>query len=436
MPTGRPAFVALSLVATLAGGCARGSAGGGASTTTATSTTSTSTPPTTTIVLPGEGTAGAGDVVLTPLAELEWPTALAARPGTDDLYIAEQLGRVRVLRPSGTDARGATYRLDPAPVLDIADEINLAEPGGEAGLLGITFSPDGTRLYVSDAQHLTDGPRPRFRRRLAEYRIAGDAVVKASRRTLVELTKPKPQHNAGQVAFGPDGYLYAAFGDASPNGLNDLRKTGQDPTDLLGGIIRIDPLGPPAGHPYAVPPGNPFADGVGGAPEVWIYGARNPWRFSWDRATGDLWVADVGELHREEINFLAQGTDAGANLGWSNREGTLPFKGRPEPDDHHPPIYEYDHDTGGCAVIGGSVYRGVGIPKLRGVYVFSDFCDHRLRGLVQRAGRVTRQVDFTLDIEIDSTEWPLSFAEDGDGELYVLTSARVYRLDEDEQLTG
>ena len=215
--------------------------------------------------------------------------------------------------------------------------------GGEQGLLGIAFSNDGNRLYAA----FTGLDERQY---LVEYRMSGGAADRRSRRDLLVIDDERPNHNGGMVAFGPDGYLYWAMGDGGGGG--DPEDTGQDPSDLLGSILRIDPDVAPEERDlvaYSIPSGNPFAGG-GGAPEVWAYGLRNPWRFSFDRATGDLWIGDVGQDQVEEIDFLpadgsGHGAGRGANLGWSAMEGDERFEGRQPPDGAVAPIFTYPAPT-------------------------------------------------------------------------------------------
>lgn len=366
------------------------------------------------------------DLTIAPVANLQYPTAMAARPGTDALWVTEQAGRVRVLRP-GLDG---ALSLDPTPALDISEEVGPDEVGGEPGLLGLAFSADGARLYLSYTHAL--GPDEGWDRRIAEWTVSGEQVVPGSQRVLLSFHKEHPQHNGGDVRFGPDGYLYAGFGDTAPVG--DAFETGQDPTDLLGGIIRIDPARPEGEQAYGVPPDNPWItgehEGRDGLPENWLYGTRNPWRFSFDRATGDLWVADVGDLEVEEITLLRadeSGLDAGrgANLGWSDMEGSQPYRGRDEPADHHPPLYDYEHSTGGCSVIGGYVYRGHAIPALQGTYLFSDYCAPTLRGIRVADDGTEAEVG---ELGAEPPDSAVAFGEDLDGELYLLTSTGVYAI--------
>jgi glucose/arabinose dehydrogenase len=361
-------------------------------------------------------------LTLAPVANLQYPTAMAARPGSSTLYVTEQAGRVRALRPQPD----GTLALVPNVVLDVTGEVGPDQPGGEPGLLGITFSPDGSRMYLSYTVNLDDGQR--YLRRVTEWQMAGDLVVASTRRGVLEVPKRYPQHNGGDVRFGPDGHLYVGIGDTAP--VADAFETGQDPTDLLAGILRIDPTGTGPARTYGIPEDNPWAggsfEGRPGAPEVWLYGTRNPWRLSFDRETGDLWVADVGDQRREEITRLPadEGGGRGANLGWSQMEGTAQYRNRSEPEGHVPPTYDYAHSSGGCSVIGGFVYRGTAIPDLEGTYVFSDFCQPDLHGLrVHDDGSVA-----VGPLGASLPDSALAFGEDGDGELYALSATGVYAL--------
>jgi glucose/arabinose dehydrogenase len=223
-------------------------------------------------------------------------------------------------------------------------------------------------------------------------------------------------HNGGQLVIGPDGYLYIALGDGGDGG---PAANGQDTSTLLGSILRIDPeAGSKDGPAYGIPPGNPFSEGEEGKPEIWLYGVRNPWRFTFDTLSGDLWVGDVGEDAYEEIDLLPAvgGFDAGRgdNLGWNEMEGTHPFDGGENPPGGVLPLFEYGRDQG-CSVIGGYVYRGEEIPDLQGTYLYADFCSTGLRGLQIDRGTI-----------IDSREWavnaaePHSLGQGDDGELYLL----------------
>ncbi len=339
-------------------------------------------------------------VRLAEVATLDAPTALAVRRGDDAVYIAERGGRIRVLR------RGAVA---PKPLLDISGDTTV---DGERGLLGIAFSAAGDELYVSYTDPAGDS-------RLAAYRMDGDAVDLRSRRELLRVEQPFANHNGGNIAVGPDRLLYLGLGDGGSAG--DPQGNGQDLGTLLGALLRIDPRG----DPYRIPRDNPFVDRAGARPEIFVYGLRNPWRFSFDRATGDLWIGDVGQGEIEEIDVLPAGKAAGRNLGWDLFEGTRPFEpaGDP-PDDLVAPVAEYGHSDGRCSVTGGYVYRGEAIPALRGAYVYGDFCGGQIVALAQRGGTLGDQADLGITVE-----QLVSFGEDRDGELYVLSLAGpVYKL--------
>jgi len=341
------------------------------------------------------------------------PVEAAPRAGDEGLYVATRAGRVFRLV---TGER-------PEPVLDLTklvDDQN-AKPGvgSEPGLLGITFSPSGDRLYVSYTATWSAAKKSVIWT-LDELRVDDDGIDAPSRRTLITVRKQQAQHNGGALRFGPDGYLYTSIGDGQPSG--DAIETGQDRSDLLGSILRIDPR-PRGSNEYSVPRDNPFVDDEG-ADEIWAFGLRNPWRFSFDRVTGDLWVADVGAKEAEEIDFLpsVSGRGRGANLGWSLVEGDLVLDGGP-PSGYVAPIHSYQHDRNHCAIIGGFVYRGHAIPQLRGAYLYSDYCGGTLRAIARVGGGVA---DRSLRTTLRN---PSSIAEDADGELYVLSlKGDVFRI--------
>jgi glucose/arabinose dehydrogenase len=379
-----------------------------------TSTEQAAPDPTSSTEPPAKGTLDTVELETREIAKLDEPIALAARPGSPDLYIAEKGGRIRLIKAEedqfGNDAGKITYKLQTTPLLDISDRVI---NDGERGFLGMAFSSDGRKLYV-DYTRQPDGHTI-----VAEYTL-GDSprIDKGSRRELLLVEQPFPNHNGGQLVIGPDGYLYVGLGDGGGRG--DPSGHGQDTSTLLGSILRIDPESPADGREYGIPDGNPFADGEDGAPEIWLYGTRNPWRFSFDSDTGDLWVGDVGQDAFEEIDRLPadHGFDAGkgANLGWAEMEGTHPYKGGTNPSGAVLPIFDYGRDDG-CSVIGGYVYRGEDIPGLQGTYLYSDYCAGGVRGL---------QVDG--DTIIDHRTWdlpfedPYSLGQDDAGELYVLLS--------------
>jgi glucose/arabinose dehydrogenase len=339
----------------------------------------------------------AADVRLTQVATAAAPSAGVAGPG-GTLWIAERGGTVRVLDGDRWSE----------PVLDISAETTT---DGERGLLGIAFDPDFAHLYLSYtdlAGHTV----------IDEIAMAGDRLRPATRRTLLTQQQPFANHNGGDLTFGPDGMLYIGLGDGGSGG--DPLGSGQDLGTLLGALLRIDP----AGDPYAIPPDNPFVDDPAARAEIWAYGLRNPWRFSFDAGTGDLWIADVGQSAREEVNRVAAGSGGGHNFGWSRMEGTRAYEGE-EPAGHVPPVYDYPTSRGRCSITGGYVYRGEAIPDLAGFYVFSDYCEGTIRALRVRDGQVIGEADLGVDGGA-----VVAFAQGPDRELYVLDlGGPVYRLE-------
>jgi glucose/arabinose dehydrogenase len=308
-------------------------------------------------------TAALGDpaISLVPIASFEQPVDLAWRTGDTTAYIVERVGRVTPLR-DGVAA---------AAVLDITD---LTEGQGERGLLGLTFSADGSLAYVNHTDNSGDTV-------IAEYTVAGDGSFdEASRRVLLTVDQPYANHNGGDVTIGPDGMLYIGMGDGGDGG--DPQRYALNASSLLGKMLRIDPT-PSADAPYTVPADNPFVGVDGARPEIWSVGLRNPWRFSFDSATGDLWIADVGQNVLEEIDvaWAADGGGRGLNFGWSAFEGTERFNDDQSPDGATPPIHEYEHGELGCSISGGAVYRGAEIPALVGWYVWGDYCSGQIQGL-------------------------------------------------------
>ncbi|MYH94357.1 MAG: sugar dehydrogenase [Acidimicrobiaceae bacterium] len=342
-----------------------------------------------------DGDMFAADVTLHALLTLDEPIDMAVAPGDDLVWIAERAGRV-----SRVDMeRGEVVET----VLDIGAE---TEATGEQGLLGIAVTDRWLYANFTDLAGNT---------RVDAFERDGTGLG-GHRRTILFQTQPFSNHNGGDLAIGPDGFLYVAFGDGGSGG--DPLNAGQDPTTWLGAVLRIEPT-PDAAEPYAVPTDNPFAAGQDGAgrPEIFLTGVRNPWRLSFDRATGDLWIADVGQDAYEEVTVLlaANGGGLGANLGWRLREGLHRFTGD-EPPNHADPVWEYSQDDG-CSVTGGYVYRGSAIEDLYGAYVFGDYCTSRLWALQISTG----EVEFReLGAEVFGGSLA-SFGEDAHGELYALS---------------
>ena len=416
--TGTARAVSLAVAATLAVGACSGDSG----TTDEPAPTTTTTVPaaTSTTAALAEGTLDSIELDTIEVAQLDEPIALAARSSSPDLYIAEQAGTVRLVKvtmpTSGTGP--PRYQLQTTPVLDLTDEVIA---GGERGLLGLAFSSDGRKLYV-DYTAEPDG-----RTVVAEYQLGDRTTVDPkSRRELLEVDQPERNHNGGNLVLGPDGYLYIGLGDGGGSGDPDGR--AQDTSEVLGSILRIDPEAADEDDdpPYGIPAGNPFADVDQAAPEIWLYGVRNPWRFSFDALTGDLWVGDVGQNDWEEIDRLPAvgGFDAGrgANLGWDRMEGAHSFEGD-NPPGAVLPVFEYSHDEG-CSVTGGYVYRGDDIEALQGTYLFADYCARGIRGLQLDGATLIDERGWDLDVE-----QVLSFGQDRDGELFVLLgSGQVRKL--------
>ena len=299
--------------------------------------------------------------------------------------------------------------------LDLRDRVS--RRGSEEGLLGIAlWTPHNGRhlfLYYSAAN-----PRRSVVSRF-DYDPLNREANPDSELVILEVEQPYSNHNGGQIAFGPDGYLYIGLGDGGAAG--DPLGSGQDTSTLLGSLLRIDVSSASPEQPYAIPLDNPFADG-GGRPEIWAYGLRNPWRFSFDRETGELWTGDVGQNQWEEIDIV----ERGGNFGWNILEGNHCFRPRDNCDREGtiPPVWEYSLDGEPCSVIGGYVYRSDAIPWLRGAYVYGDFCSGKVYGLRYEDGRVTEHKELA-----DTNLRIMSFAQDPNGELYLLSQTEgVYRL--------
>lgn len=356
-------------------------------------------------------------VRLTSVAQAKSPVAFAPRPGTTDLYVAEQGGAVRRITVSGQD-RDRKYDVGGDAALDLTDQTRAQ---GEQGLLGLVFSPDGSHLYVDYTDKAGDT-------HVVEYPMDGASADTDHARELLTVAQPFANHNGGQLAFGPDGFLYIGLGDGGSR--DDPDRRAQDPDDLLGKILRIDPAGRTGDLPYAIPAGNPYQSG-GGRPEIWISGARNPWRFSFDQKTGDLWVADVGQDNVEEIDFLPfqpEGAGHGANLGWPYYEGTDAYLDTPpEGSTFIEPVATIRHGDGACSVTGGAVYRGTAIPALVGRYVYGDYCLAELNALHEQGDGGWASESLKVSVAANSLS---SFGQDLDGEIYALsTEGSIYRLD-------
>jgi len=368
------------------------------------------------------GSAPAGDTTiardaaagakLTKIGEFSSPTYLTQAPGDRTrLFVVEQGGRIVVVRDG--------QALD-APFLDVTSKI---VSGGEQGLLGLAFAPDyarSGRFYVFYTD--TNGDE-----RVVEYRRGSspDRADPGSARTLFVQADSEGNHNGGQLAFGPDGLLYIGIGDGG--GSDDQHGAignGQNLGTLLGKILRIDPR-PRGGRPYGIPRDNPFVRRRGAKKAIYAWGLRNPWRFSFDRKTGDLTIGDVGQNEIEEIDFRTRGTGRGTNFGWRAWEGrrredpSLRVRGDVKP------VLTYTHDSGGCSVTGGYVIRDPRLPALNGRYVYGDFCKGDL--LVAKLRQRGSSARGSLGLHVGELS---SFGEDDAGRVYAMSlDGPVYRLD-------
>jgi glucose/arabinose dehydrogenase len=351
-------------------------------------------------------------VKLTRVGTFSSPVYVTQAPGDRTrLFVVEQGGKIVVVR------NGRALR---TPFLDLSSKV---VSGGEQGLLGLAFSPDyarSGRFYVNYTDASGDT-------RIVEYRRGSspDRANAGSARELIFQDQPESNHNGGQLAFGPDGLLYVGLGDGG--GGDDQHGpigNAQNLGTLLGKILRIDPR-PSDGRPYSVPRDNPFVGRPGAKPAIYAWGLRNPWRFSFDRRTGDIAIGDVGQDHVEEVDFRTRGTARGVNFGWRAWEGTrredlgLRVSGAVKP------VLEYTHDGGNCSVTGGYVIRDPRLPRLAGRYLYGDFCAGNLFTARLRQSGASRPR--RLGFHIDALS---SFGQDQRGRVYVVSlNGPVYRLD-------
>ncbi len=338
-------------------------------------------------------------VALTPVVTMDSP--IAGDVGPDGaLYLAERAGTVHRL----------TDGVLSEAVVDLSEQTTT---DSERGLLGIAFAADGSELYLSFTD--LDGAS-----RIDAVAVSDGVVDGEQRRAVFRLEQPFGNHNGGDLHVGPDGLLYLGLGDGGGGG--DPLEAGQDLTTPLGALLRIDPQG---AEPYGIPADNPFVDVEEAAAEIVAYGLRNPWRFAFDPVTDEVWIADVGQSAREEINRVGFEALFGANFGWHLMEGSLEFAGS-EPEDHVPPVYEYDtNGPEGCAVTGGVVVRDPALPDLQGAYLYADFCNGSIRALdVDADGEVRARAD--LGVDGGSV---VGFTTDAEGVVHVLDlGGQVSRL--------
>jgi len=327
---------------------------------------------------------------------LERPDDLQA-DGSGRLFVIEKAGRIRIIQDG---------QLLPEPFLDISDRVG--SKGNEQGLLGLAFHPK----YSENGRFFVNYTNLNGNTVIARFQVSRDAnrADPNSEVKLLGVDQPFPNHNGGVLVFGPDGYLYAGLGDGGSQG--DPNGNAQNKDSLLGKILRIDVN---SGDTYTVPADNPFGN------EVWAYGLRNPWRLSFDRSTGDLYIGDVGQDMWEEIDYLPAGSPGGTNFGWNQREGAHDYAGSASPA-FTEPVAEYSHPEGGCSVTGGYVYRG-SIPEWNGIYLFSDYCTGKIWGLVHTNNQWQKQLLFDVDFTITS------FGQDQSGELYLVSdNGGIYKF--------
>ena len=334
-----------------------------------------------------------------------------AGDGSGRLFLLEQPGLIQVF---------VDDVLQPQPFLDMTAHVSRdsLRQFSERGLLGLAFHPDfasNGRFFVHYSDYIGGTV-------LAHYSMRADdptIVDTESRQVIFTLAQPYGNHNGGQIAFGPDGYLYLGLGDGGSAG--DPLNSGQNPATLLGSILRLD-VNVDSG--YAIPPDNPgLVRNLLLAPQIWAWGLRNPWRFSFDRVTGELYIADVGQNRREEVNVQPANSQGGINYGWRVMEGSLRYSGGRVTPDMKTPAFEYGHGVD-CSITGGYVYRGGALPELRGIYLYGDWCS----GNIWTAWRDPDGV--WLNRLFAATGLQISsFGQDEDGELYVIDHAGVlYRL--------
>jgi glucose/arabinose dehydrogenase len=334
------------------------------------------------------------------------PVYVTSPAGDERLFVVEQAGRIRVVK------NGRTL---PAPFLDVSDRVR---SGGEQGLLSMAFHPE----YRSNGWFFVNFTDRAGDTRVERFKVSAnpDVADAASSLLVIEVDQPYSNHNGGLVMFGPDGMLYIGTGDGGSGG--DPHRNGQNRNALLGKLLRINVS---RTEPYSIPQGNPYANGSGGKPEVWAIGLRNPWRFAFDRSTGLLYIADVGQNEVEEID-VEPASRAGLNYGWNVMEGDQCYgSGSCNRGGLILPKVSYKHIGSACSVTGGFVYRGTQVPSIVGHYFYSDYCAGWIRSFRMQNGSATDQREW----KTENLGHVVSFGEDSKGELYVLSEGgKVFRI--------
>ena len=318
--------------------------------------------------------------------------------GSGRLFIIEKAGRIRILENG---------QLLSTPFLDIDDRVN--DSSNEMGLLGLAFHPN----YSQNGYFYVNYTGPGGDTFISRFQASGNSADPNSESILLNIEQPFPNHNGGVVTFGPDGNLYLGLGDGGAAG--DPFGNGQNLDVLLGKILRID-VDSPDGQPYTIPPENPFGN------EILHYGLRNPWRISFDKLNGDLYIGDVGQGEWEEIDFVAAGSRGGLNFGWDYYEGNHDYDPQGIAGEYVFPVAEYSHAEGGCSVTGGHVYRG-SMSEWNGIYLYGDYCTGYVWGLINVDGGWQNKLLFETNVRITS------FGQDKAGEIYMLSdTGEVYKL--------
>jgi len=349
-------------------------------------------------------------LTVTRVGEAEQPMVLISKPDGNGFLLGERKGQIKnsEINNDGSLSVGET-------LFDLSDLVSTA---GEGGLLGMAFSKDGSELFVNyTAKPMTT--------RVSSFTFV-DGLSGAgleNEKNIIEIPQPYPNHNGGHLLVDSDGHLLVGLGDGGAG--NDPHGHGQDTSTFHGSILRVNP-NVPRGTKYIVPSDNPFIESSSSfLPEIFLYGVRNPWRFDFDPFNGDLWIADVGQDHLEEINLLsADSYTDGANFGWASMEGTLKRLGYKPDVNYHEPVHEYEHGDGRCSIIGGVVVRDGSLEGLEGSFIYSDLCDGKIRALVFNG---EQWVDHDLGAFV---ELPISFSRASDGRIYVLSATGgIFRLE-------